>query len=74
MTDRVFQDDRVWEVSDRNSSVEVYVFDTKTSDRDQGEVEITSREEAGYDSQYVTFLITAKEATLLKEFLIQKGY
>jgi hypothetical protein len=74
MTDRVFQDDRVWEVSDRNSSVEVYVFDPKTSDRDQGEVKITSREEAGYDSQYVTFTITAEEATALKEFLISKGY
>lgn len=67
MTDRVFEDARSWEVSDRYSTVEVYASDP-------GEVMITSREDAGYDSQYVTFTMTAEEATALKEFLIRKGY
>lgn len=54
--------------------VEVYVFDPNTSDRAQGEVMITAREDAGYDSQRASFTMTAEEATMLKEFLIRKGY
>ena len=74
MTDRVFQDDRSWEVSGGGCEVEVYVFDPKTSDRAQGEVMITAREDAGYNSQRAHFTMTAEEATSLKEFLIRKGY
>ena len=74
MTDRVFEDARSWEVSNKNCDVEVYVFDPETSDRDPGEVMITMIEDAGYDSQRASFTMTAEEATALKEFLIRKGY
>ena len=67
MTDRVFEDARSWEVTDRYSTVEVYASDP-------GEVMITTREEADWDSQRVSFTMTAEEATMLKEFLIRKGY
>ena len=67
MTDRVFEDARSWEVTDRYSTVEVYASDP-------GEVMITTREEADWDSQRVSFTISAEEATMLKEFLIRKGY
>ena len=74
MTDRVFQDARSFEVSSKSSDVEVYVFDPDTSDRDQGEVMITVNVDAGWDSQRANFTLTAEEATMLKEFLIAKGY
>jgi len=74
MTERVFEDDRSWEVSGGGRSIEVYVFDPKTTDWAQGEVMITATEDAGYDSQRANFTISAEEATRLKEFLIRKGY
>jgi hypothetical protein len=74
MTDRVFEDDRSWEVSSKSRTVEFYVFDPETSDRDQGEVMITADEDASWDRQRVSFTMTAVEATALKEFLIKKGY
>ena len=74
MTDRVFEDARSFEVSGGGREVEVYVFDPNSSDRDQGEVMITAREYAGWDSQRASFVMTAEEATALKEFLIRKGY
>ena len=74
MTDRVFEDARSFEASGGGREVEVYVFDSKTSDRDQGEVMITAIEEASWDSQRASFTMTAAEATMLKEFLIRKGY
>lgn len=74
MTDRVFQDARSFEVCGNGRSTEVYVFDPKTSDRDQGEVMITVNEDAGWGSQRASFTMTAEEATMLKEFLIRKGY
>jgi len=67
MTDRVFQDDRSFEVSSKGRSVEVYVFEDT-------EVTITVDEDAGWDSQRASFTMTAEEATALKEFLIRKGY
>ena len=67
MTDRVFEDARSWEVSDRGRWVEVYVFE-------DDDVMITAAEDAGWDSQRVSFTMTAEEATMLKEFLISKGY
>lgn len=70
MTDRVFQDERSFNVSERKSDVEVYVFDPETSDRNQGEVMVYVSDNA-YTN---TFLMTAEEATMLKEFLISKGY
>ena len=74
MTDRVFEDARSFEVSGGGRCVEAYVFDPKTSYRTQGEVMITAREEASWDSQRVSFTMTSEEATALKEFLIRKGY
>lgn len=67
MTDRVFEDDRTFEVSGDGRSVEVYVFD-------EGDAMFVTVEEAGWDSQRASFTMTAEEATLLKEFLIRKGY
>ena len=67
MTDRVFQDARSWEVSDRGRTVEFYVFAGNN-------VMITVNEDAGWDSQWANFTMTAEEATMLKEFLISKGY
>lgn len=67
MTDRVFEDDRSWEVSGGARSVEVYVFK-------DGDVKVEAMEEADWDSQRASFTMTAEEATLLKEFLIRKGY
>ncbi len=74
MTDRVFEDARSFEVSDQGGEVEVYVFDIETSDRGQGKVMITCREDAGWQSQNVNIVITPEEATLMKEFLIKQGY
>lgn len=67
MTDRVFEDARSFEVSDKNRWVEVYVFG-------DGDVKIEVAEDAGWNSQRANFTITAEEATMLKEFLISKGY
>ena len=74
MTDRIFEDARSFEVSGGGRDVEVYVFDPKTSDRDQGEVMITVSEEAGWDSQRASFTMTHEEATAMKNFLIKQGY
>jgi hypothetical protein len=67
MTERVWEDDRSFEVSGGGRSVEVYVFEA-------GDVMITATEDAGWDSQRASFTMTAEEATMLKEFLIRKGY
>ena len=67
MTDRVFEDERSFGVAYRSEDVEVYVFD-------DGNVKIEVTEDAGWNSQRANFILTAKEATLLKEFLIRKGY
>ena len=68
MSERVFEDNRSWEVSGGGRSVEVYVFGRA------GDVMITAAEDAGYDSQRASFTMTAEEATAMKEFLIRKGY
>lgn len=67
MTDRVFEDARSFEVSGGGRSVEAYVFEA-------GDVKVEVMEEAGWDSQRASFTMTVEEATLLKEFLIRKGY
>ena len=67
MTERVWEDDRSFEVSGGGRSVEVYVFSGN-------DVMITVTEDAGWDSQRASFTMTAEEATMLKEFLIRKGY
>jgi hypothetical protein len=68
MTDRVFEDDRSFEITDGGRSVEVYVF------ADSDVVMVTATEDDGWDSQKADFKMTAEEATALKEFLIRKGY
>ena len=67
MTKRAYYYDRSFEVSDKNRWVEVYVFG-------DGDVKIEVAEDAGWNSQRANFTITAEEATMLKEFLISKGY
>jgi hypothetical protein len=74
MTDRTFEDARSFEVSSKGREVEVYVFDPSTSDRNNGEVMITMKEHAGWDSQCVSFTMTAEEATAMKNFFIKQGY
>jgi hypothetical protein len=74
MTDRVFEDDTCFEVFDKGEEFEVYVFDTETSDRGQGQVRITVREDNGWGVERATFSMTPEEATLMKEFLIKQGY
>jgi hypothetical protein len=74
MTDRVFEDDRSFEITDGGRSVEVYVFYETLARDTNGEVMITATEDAGWDSQRASFTMTAEEATMLKEFLIRKGY
>ena len=67
MTDRIFENQNSFEVSGKGREVEVYVFDG-------GEVMITVREEASWDSQRASFTMTREEATAMKLFLIKQGY
>lgn len=69
MTERVFEDERSWEVSGGGRSVEVYVFAGP-----ERMVMITADEDDNWNSQQASFKMTAEEATRLKEFLIRKGY
>jgi hypothetical protein len=74
VADRIFENQNSFEVSGKGREVEVYVFDPKTSDRDQGDVMITVSEEASWDSRRASFTMTAEEATAMKNFLIKQGY
>lgn len=77
MTDRVFQDDRCFEVSSGGRDVEFYVFDPEFTDMHgsaASDVMVSASEGGGWDSQSASFTMTAEEATKLKEFLIVKGY
>lgn len=67
MGDRVFENARSWELTDLYSTVEVYASDL-------GKVIITMKADDDWDSQWASLTITAEEATMLKEFLIRKGY
>lgn len=67
MANHVFEDARSFEVCSAHESVEVYVFD-------DGDVMVGVEEKSVWDSPKVTFTLTAEEATLMKEFLIRKGY
>ena len=69
MSDRVFEDSLQWRVSQGRTDVEVYVFDPK----DESEVMISIECPDGGDGCNFV-IITPEEATLLKEFLIRKGY
>jgi hypothetical protein len=64
---RVFQDQKSFEVSTSATSVEFYLFESR-------DVMITTKDDAGWDSQRASFNLTAEEATQLKQFLIEKGY
>lgn len=77
MTDRVFQDASSFEVSNGGRWIELYVLDPKLGDYhslDAGHVIVTVNEDAGWASQRATFHLHPEEATMLKEFLISKGY
>jgi hypothetical protein len=69
MTDRVFEDQTSFEVSSRHSDVEFYLFKLDRAVK----VNVTEGS-ASWDSQNASFIMTAEEATRLKEFLIRKGY
>jgi hypothetical protein len=68
MIDRVFEDARSFKVSCGDRSVDVYVF------ADGDDVMITATAWLRWDSRRASFTMTAEKATLLKEFLIRKGY
>jgi hypothetical protein len=74
VTDRIFENQNSFEVSGGGREVEVYVFDLINIARGRGEVMITVREEASWDSQRASFTMTAEEATAMKQFLIAQGY
>jgi hypothetical protein len=67
MSDRIFVDSRSLEVSGSGRSVDLYVLD-------RGEVMITVKEEAGWDSQHASFTMTPGEATAIVKFLIDRGF
>jgi hypothetical protein len=68
MSDRVFEDSRQWRVSHGRIDAEVYVCDRPN----EGKVMISVEDNGGEGCNY--FIVTPEEATLLKEFLIRKGY
>lgn len=75
MTERVFQDRNGFEVSDRHGDVEFYVMDPSFAPAERSwELVVTVSEESGWNSQKADFRMTREEATMLKEFLISKGY
>ena len=66
MTDRVFQDASSFEVSNGGRfarGAEFYVFGTDKS------LKVSVEDDRTY-----SFTLTTEEATMLKEFLISKGY
>lgn len=68
MTDRVFEDQVSFGVSNRYAVAEFYLFENRG-------VTVNVAEGIGrLDRQNATFSMTAEEATALKEFLIKKGY
>lgn len=67
MSNRVFEGENSFEVSNRGCSVD---FDVNSD----SSLTIRYDEEAGWDSQRTYFSLTEQEATMLKEFLIRKGY
>jgi hypothetical protein len=69
MSDRVYEDSRIWRVSQGRTDVEVYAFDPKGT----GKV-IISIDGPDTGEGCHSIALTAEEATLLKEFLIRKGY
>jgi hypothetical protein len=75
MSDRAFQDANSFEVSDRHGGVEFYVMHPSFAPAERNwEVVVTVSEEGSWNSQKAEFRMTREEATMMKEFLIQKGY
>jgi hypothetical protein len=77
MTERVFEDGGRFGVTNGGRWIELYVLDPKLGDYhslDVGQVIVTVNEDAGWNSQRATFHLHSEEATMLKEFLISKGY
>lgn len=64
MSDRVFENSRYWRVSEGRTDVEFYLL--------EGEVIITIDDCEHGEIDGIS--LTPEEATLLKEFLIRKGY
>jgi len=67
MSDRVFEDSRQWRVSRDKRDLKVLLLDPEG----RGKV-IISIDDCVYGIDGIT--LTPEEATLLKEFLIRKGY
>lgn len=68
MTDRVFQDAISFEVLGKYGDMELYLYEDSSV-----RVKVTEGG-GGYDTQHAIFNMTPEEATMLKEFLILKGY
>ena len=68
MTNRVFEDQISFEVTNSYAVVEFYLFESR-------DVKVNVTEGSGsWDRQNASFNITPEEATRLKEFLIKNGY
>ena len=67
MANKVFEDNRSWEVFDKRGEVELFTFE-------DGALMVTTREHQRWESQNAHFTMTRQEATAMKEFLIKKGY
>ncbi len=69
MTDRIFEDQISFEVTNGQAGVEFYIYEDCT-------VKINVTEGSGHPFalRHASFNMTAEEATRLKEFLIWKGY
>ena len=67
MTNRIFQNETSFEVSDKHCSVELDV-------NSDFSLTIRSDEEAGWNSQRTYFTLTEQEAKQLVAFLVAKGY
>jgi hypothetical protein len=75
MSDRAFQDANCFEVWDRHGGVEFYVMHSSFAPAERNwEVVVTISEEDGWNGQKSEFRMTREEATMMKEFLIRKGY
>jgi hypothetical protein len=63
MTDRVYEDVNNFEVLDKHGDCELIIHMDRSVN-----VKVSD------DSQYAVFNMTAEEATMMKEFLITRGY
>jgi hypothetical protein len=67
MSERIFENENGFEVSDRSGDIDFTVNGDRT-------LTIHATEEGEWNSQSIFFMVTAEEATAMKNFLIKQGY